>query len=211
MKNFDAKIFLLLTFLTFFTLLILCKNAYAQNYKLVIGMPFVYFDLEDIYNQRWISSYLRGKPIVILTGHRNIRYEILKWAEALKAEFGLPGTVHLLWVVNTSKIPWSTSRATIINQWRQFAPPIPLLLDWHAVIGKALRINYNAPNIIGIDADGRFAFHEIHTYSPEVYSAVSQKIKALIAASPYPQQFPQLPSSLDSVSSLPKGKKGLSE
>ncbi|RCK78551.1 MAG: hypothetical protein OZSIB_1273 [Candidatus Ozemobacter sibiricus] len=200
----------------FFVLLLLAvalpvkAQPYGQ-YKLVIGMPFVYFDIEDIYHQRWISTYLRGRPVIILTGHRYQRYEILKWAESLKREFGLPGLVHLLWVVNTSKFPWSTSRTTLINQWRQFAPPIPLLLDWHGVIGKALRINYNVPNIIGIDAEGRFAFHEMLTYTPEVYAAVSQRVRALIAAGPAP--MPGLPPQVlpPAGGTLPKGKRGLSE
>lgn len=186
------------------------QNEYG-HYKLVIGMPFVYFDIEDIYHQRWISTYLRGRPVIILTGHRYQRFEILKWADSLKREFGLPGMAHLLWVVNTSKFPWSTSRATLINQWRNFGPPIPLLLDWHGTIGKCLRVNYNVPNIIGIDADGRFAFHEMHTFTPEVYAAVSARVRALIAAGPgLAGVMPPVVPAPDSAP-LPSGKRGLSE
>ena len=155
-----------------------------DHYKLVLGMPFVHFDVEDIFHQRWVSSFLRGRPTIILTGHRYQRYEILKWAEMLKRDFGLPGTCHLLWVVNLRKFPWTTSRGTVTNQWRSFAPPIPLLLDWHGEIGKGLRVNYNVPNIIAIDALGRFAMHEMHTFTPEVYVAVASRIRALVAATP---------------------------
>ncbi|MDN5280594.1 MAG: hypothetical protein PWR01_4559, partial [Clostridiales bacterium] len=102
--------------------------------KISPGMPFVHFDIEDIYHQRWVSTYLRGKPIIMLTGHRYQRYEILKWAETFRQEFGLPGHVHLLWVVNLRKFPWSTSRGTVIKQWRDFNAPIPVLMDWDGIV-----------------------------------------------------------------------------
>jgi len=201
----------LLVFLFSFSLTAKAHNEYEQ-FKLVTGVPFAYFDIEDIYHQRWISTYLRGRPVIILTGHRYQRYEILKWAEALKREFGLPGMVHLLWDVNTSKFPWSTSRTTLINQWRSFSPPIPLLLDWHGTIGKALRINYNVPNIIGLDVDGRLAFHEIHTFTPEVYGAVALKIRALIGAGPGMIRSPFGDGDTNApTAAIPHGKRGLSE
>lgn len=186
--------------------------ARYEEFKIQLGMPFTHFDLPDIYNQRWVSSYLRGRPVIILTGHRYYRYEILKWAEMLKREFGLTGAAHLLWVVNLRRFPFTTSRTTIANQWRSFAPPIPLLLDWEGVIGKSLRINYNIPNIIALDAAGRLAMHEMHSFNPEVYSAVAARIRALVAASPglirpfnpepTVQVFPTAP--------MPKGKSGYS-
>ncbi|MBI3038503.1 hypothetical protein HYY75_05545, partial [bacterium] len=190
----------------FLILLFLCNlgaktPAFAHidpSYKLIPGMPFVFFDLEDIFNQRWVSSYLRGRPVIILTGHRYKRYEILQWAEALKRDFGMPGYVHLLWVVNLSRYPTFTSRQTIVRQWRSFLPPIPLLLDWHRTIGNALQIDYDVPNIIAIDSFGRLAFHDIHTFSPEVYMAVAGKIQALLAVSPNGKAQTQL-----------GGKKGL--
>lgn len=161
----------------------LSAKSYVYN-KVQVGAPFVHFDIEDVYHQRWVSTYLRGKPIIILAGHRYQRYEILKWAETFRQEFGLPGYVHLLWAVNLRKFPWSTSRVTVIQQWRDFNPTIPLLMDWDGVIGRGLRINYNVPNIIVIDAFGRLALHEMHTYNPEVYAAVSARIKSLLAVNP---------------------------
>ncbi|HOY65971.1 MAG TPA: hypothetical protein PLP29_03730 [Candidatus Ozemobacteraceae bacterium] len=156
----------------------------ADHYKVAQGMPFVHFDIEDIFHQRWVSSYLRGRPVIILTGHRYQRYELLKWAESLKRDFGVPGAAHLLWVVNVTHAPWSTSRGTIINQWRSFGAPIPVLMDWHGVIGKATRVDYNVPNIIALDADGRLAMHEKHTFTPEVYSAVATRLRALVTSAP---------------------------
>ncbi len=155
-----------------------------RYYKVQIGTPFVHYDIEDIFHQRWVSTYLRGKPVIMLTGHRYHRYEILKWAETFRQEYGLPGHVHLLWVVNLRKFPWSTSRGTVIKQWRDFNAPIPVLMDWDGVVGKALKINYNVPNIIVIDAFGRLAMHEMHTYTPEVYSAVSARVKSLLTVNP---------------------------
>ncbi|HNW37013.1 MAG TPA: hypothetical protein PKM25_18885, partial [Candidatus Ozemobacteraceae bacterium] len=156
----------------------------ADHYKVAQGMPFVYFDIEDIFHQRWVSTYLRGRPIIILTGHRYQRYEILKWAESLKRDFGIPGAAHLLWVVNLTSVPWTTSRGTVINQWRSFGAPIPVLTDWHGVIGKATKVDYDVPNIIAIDADGRLAMHEKHTFTPEVYSAVATRLRALVTVAP---------------------------
>ncbi len=176
-----------------------------DEYKVVIGMPFVFFDIEDIFNQRWVSTYLRGRPVVILTAHRYQRYEVLKWAELLKRDFGLPGTAHLLWVVNLSRFPWTTSRGTIMNQWRSFGPPIPLLLDWHGIIGKCLQINYNVPNIIALDSEGRLAMHEIHSFTPEVYAAVAARIQALVNAAP---GMPMSPFGLGQVGTT--GRRGYS-
>ena len=191
--------------LTLFLLLSLgvgSSEARHSDTKTDIGMPFPYFEIGDIYNQSWVSTYLRGRPTVILTGRRHIRYEILKWAETLRREFGLPGMVHLLWVVNLRRTPWTTSRATIANQWRAFAPPIPLLLDWRGQIGRALYINYNVPNIIVIDSHGRLAMHQLHSFTPEVYNAVAMKIRSLLRM---PPQIPGHPSP-----SFPKGSTGYS-
>lgn len=166
-------------------LLIVAVPAIAyQHNKVQIGMPFVHFDIEDIYHQRWVSTYLRGKPILILSGHRYQRYEILKWAESFRQEYGLPGHVHLLWVVNLRKFPWSTSRGTVRKQWRDFNAPVPLLLDWNGTIGRALRVNYNVPNIILLDSFGRLAMHEMHTYTPEVYAAISARVRSLLTVNP---------------------------
>jgi hypothetical protein len=175
--------------------------------KIQPGMAFVHFDIEDIYRQRWVSNYLRGKPIIILTGHRYQRYEILKWAETLRQEFGLPGHVHLLWVVNLRKFPWSTSRGTVRKQWRDFNPPIPLLLDWDGIIGKSLKVNYNIPNIIVIDAYGRLAMHEMHTYNPHVYSAISAHIKSLLNVNPGIAAQPSVPLPVN-IAPAPVGQRG---
>lgn len=156
----------------------------AEHYKIAVGAPFAFFDIEDIFHQRWVSTYLRGRPIIILTGHRYQRYEILKWAESLKRDFGVTGSAHLLWVINLRNVPWSTSRGTVLNQWRSFGAPIPVLTDWHGTIGKAMRIDYNVPNIIAIDADGRLAMHEKHTFTPEVYAAVATRLRALVTFAP---------------------------
>lgn len=156
----------------------------ADHYKIAVGAPFAFFDIEDIFHQRWVSTYLRGRPIIILTGHRYQRYEILKWAESLKRDFGVTGAAHLLWVVNLVNVPWTTSRGTVLNQWRSFGAPIPVLTDWHGTIGKAMRIDYNVPNIIAIDADGRLAMHEKHTFTPEVYAAVATRLRALVTTAP---------------------------
>lgn len=152
-------------------------DDYYYSSKVPLGAPFVYFDLDDIYNQRWVSTYLRGKPIIILTGHRYQRYEILKWAESFRQEYMIPGRAYVLWVVNLRKMNWNTSRQTIYDQWRWFNPSVPLLLDWDGVIGKGLRVNYNVPNIIVIDSYGRLVMHEMHSYNPRVYKAVSEKIR----------------------------------
>ncbi len=185
-------------------------SARGAANKIQIGAPFVHFDIEDVYNQRWVSTYLRGKPIIILTGHRYQRYEMLKWAETFRQEYGLPGHVHLLWVVNLRKFPWSTSRATVTRQWRDFNSPIPVLMDWDGVIGRGLRINYNVPNIIVIDAFGRLALHEMHTYTPEVYAAVSARIMSLLSQNPgFPGMMPiQQPVPQGQIIPNPKGRKG---
>ncbi len=145
--------------------------------KVPVGTPFTYFDIDDLYNQRWVSTYLRGRPVIILTAHRYQRYEVQKWAEAFRQEYMIPQKAYVLWVVNLRKVPWNASRQTVYDQWRWFNPSVPLLLDWDGVIGRSLRINYNVPNIIVLDSYGRLVMHEMHTYNPSVYAAVSSKIR----------------------------------
>lgn len=165
--------------------------ASPQEYrKIAPGMPMVFFDLVDLNHQRWASNFLRGRPVVILTAHRDLRYEVLKWAVALKRDFGDYGLATVLWVQNLSHIPWTTGRRTVVDQWRSFQAPIPVLLDWNAVIGRALRINYRIPNIILVDADGIFVDHDLHMYSPEVYMAVARKVHALVGPAVGAAKFP---------------------
>lgn len=169
----------LFSFIIFSIFLAITQNVLAYDvpcYKTAIGSPFTYFELEDIYNQKWISTYLRGKPIILLTAHRYQRYELLKWAESFREEYMKTGKAYVLWIVNMRKCSWNTSQATVYNQWRWFNAPVPVLLDWEGIIGKSLRINYNVPNIILIDSYGRLVMHEMHTYNPSVYKAVSNKI-----------------------------------
>ncbi|MBF0544414.1 MAG: hypothetical protein HQM08_08270 [Candidatus Riflebacteria bacterium] len=168
-----------------FFFLIFAKDGFCHPYpnsyyKLMPGMPFSYFDLKDLYGQHWVSTYLRGRPIILLTAHRDYRYEVLKWAETLKKEFADTGMAHVLWVINLRRFPWNTSRKTIENQWLTFSPPVPFLLDWNGIIGRALRIDYSIPNIIAIDAEGRLAFHQTFPFSPSAYAGISAQIRALI-------------------------------
>jgi hypothetical protein len=193
--NICLAVFILTLFLPF--------QANAFDLKTYIGQPFKYFDVEDIYNQRWISTYLRGKPLIMLTAHRHQKYEVAKWAEAFRQEFGLPGTAHLLWIVNMRRCPWTVSKREVLNQWRAFNATIPVIMDWNGTIGRSLRVNYNVPNIIVLDAYGRLAMHEMHTFNFEVYSAVAARIRTLCSGVP---NYVSAPFSY----SAPKGKKGYS-
>lgn len=204
-----SKLFRNVLLAAFLSVFFFPTGSSAANYvynKVQAGSPFCHFDLEDVYQQRWVSTYLRGKPIIILTGHRYQRYEILKWAETFRQEYGLPGYVHLLWVNNLRKYPWSTSRATVTKQWRDFNAPIPVLLDWTGIIGKSLRINYNVPNIIILDAFGRLVLHEMHTYNPEVYSAISFRVRNLLDTnSGYAQMAPDMAPAMRPIDPVPVG------
>lgn len=197
----------------------LSADPYPDGHKLVPGMPFSYFDISDLFNQRWVSTYLRGRPVLLLTGHRYQRHEILRWADMLKREFADTGAAHVLWVVNLRKVPWTTGRANVIDQWRGFGSPVPVLLDWHGAVGRHLQVNYSAPNIIAIDADGRLAFHHVHTYTPDVYSAVAGQIRNLclsapgmskpMVAAPGENLSPApVPGSSSAVKVRPSGRKG---
>lgn len=177
--NLLAVIIIMFSYVCGFT-----QTAQASDKKVYIGQPFKYFDLTDIYNQRWVSTYLRGKPVIILTAHRNQKYEVAKWAEALYKEFGTVGSAHLLWVVNMNHMPWTTSKREVIEHWRDLHPSIPVLLDWTGVIGRSIRVNYHIPNIIVLDVYGRLAMHEMHSFNFEVYSAVAARIRVLCSAIP---------------------------
>lgn len=200
-----SKALLLACFLMIFSSACLQARGYIYH-KVAYGTPFVYFDIGDIYNQRWVSTYLRGKPIIILTGHRYQRYEIIKWAEAFRSEYG-SGQANILWVVNLRKFPWTTSRETIVRQWRDFNSSVPVLMDWEGVIGKSLRVNYSVPNIVLIDSFGRLIMHEMATYSSEVYSALSLRMQNLLSRAGS-AVIPVMYSPVSGYKKTPRGRKG---
>lgn len=152
-------------------------EAHQPNIEKVrLGETFNYFELDDTIGQTWISTYLRTRPIIIVTGHRYQKHDISRWVESFAEEYQNTGRASVFWVANLSKFPWSTSRDTVAQQWRTICSSVPILLDWDGIIGRSLKINYNIPNIIVIDSCGRLVMHEMHTYSPQVYRAVSDKI-----------------------------------
>ena len=153
--------------------------------KVKLGQKFGNFDITDIYNQRWISTHMLGKPVVILTGHRSVKYEINKWAERFRREFIDTGMAYVVWVNNLSKSRYNEVRATVYSEWRAFEPPVPLLCDWDGIINRSLKVNYNYPNIIVLDGNGRLMMHEIHNYNPCIYASISDCIRRL-CANPYP-------------------------
>ena len=168
-------------FLFFFSL---CSLVYAEFpptyiYKLAPGEVFFKFDFEDLAGKRWTSQNLRGKPIVILTGHRYLRYDIREWARALKKDFSDKEKITLLWVANPSRLRWETLHENVIAEWKDFDAPIPLIPDWHSQIGRSLKIFYNSPNIIGIDSTGKLIFHDTLTCTKENFLLISEKIKRM--------------------------------
>jgi len=123
---------------------------------------------------------LRGKPVIIITGHRHLKHDLLKWAQALKNSFAVAGSIHLLWVVDLSRYPWDNGTHSAEEEWTAFSPPIPLILDWHSMVGRALNINYFIPSIIGIDAWGNLSFHQMSPFSADSKELVFSKIRALL-------------------------------
>jgi len=148
-------------------------------YKIAPGEPFFQFQFEDLDGKNWSIDDFRGKPIILLTGHRDARYDIREWANALKAAFADSGKIHLLWVVNPSRFRWDSLHKNVVDYWKKFDPPVSLVLDWHSLLGRSLRIVYPTPNIIGIDGLGRFSFHVQLVYSKANMEYLSAKIKTM--------------------------------
>lgn len=149
------------------------KRAPAQK--------FVEYDLIDLQGQRWNSIELRGKPVVILAGHRDIRYDIKRWGERLKHEFADSGSIALFYAVNLSQFPWTTEHEDAEAWWREQRFPIPVALDWHALLGRALKIAYVTPNVIILDRDNLLVYHGTGPCEPAAWELVKNMIKRLIA------------------------------
>jgi len=149
------------------------KRAPAQT--------FVEYDLTDLQGQRWNSRELRGKPVVILTGHRDIRHDIKTWALRLKGEFADTGSIALFYAVNLSQFPWTTEHEDAEAWWIEQRFPIPVVLDWHALIGRALKITYTTPNIILLDRDNRLVHHATGPCEPASWEYVRNMIRRLLA------------------------------
>ncbi len=154
-------------------------------YKISPGGTFYPFTLEDLEKKNWSRNGMLGKPVIILTAHRSVRYDLRVWADRLKKEFADPGAITLLWVVNLSRYPWEASTEHPADEWNEFRPTVPLILDWHAIIGRHLRVDYSTPNIIGIDSSGNLAFHDKTPCTKEAYLLISAKIGNLLKKDDY--------------------------
>ncbi|HEY9070840.1 MAG TPA: hypothetical protein VIV61_11345 [Candidatus Ozemobacteraceae bacterium] len=150
------------------------KRAPAQT--------FVEYDLTDLQGQRWNSRELRGKPVVILTGHRDIRYDIKTWALRLRDEFADAGSITLFYAVNLSQFPWTTEHEDAEAWWIEQRFPIPVVLDWHGLIGRALKIAYSTPNIILLDRDNRLVYHGTGPCEAVSWEYIRNMIRMLLAA-----------------------------
>jgi len=149
--------------------------------KCVPAQKFVEYDLVDLQGQRWDSIELRGKPVVILTGHRDTLLDIKSWAVQLKHEFADSGSIALFYAVNLSQFPWTTEHEDAEAWWREQRFPIPIALDWHALIGRALKIAYVTPNVIILDRDNLLVYHGAGPCEPPAWKLVRNMLRLLIA------------------------------
>ncbi len=149
--------------------------------KRVPAQKFVEYDLVDLQGQRWNSMELRGRPVVILTGHRNIRHDIKRWGERLKHEFADTGSVGLFYDVNLSQFPWTTEHEDAEAWWRDQRFPIPVVLDWHALVGRSLKIAYGTPNVIILDRDNLLVYHGTGPCEPAAWELVRNMLRRLLA------------------------------
>lgn len=145
------------------------------------AQAFVEYDLVDLQGQRWNSMELRGKPVVILTGHRDIRHDIKRWAERLKHEFADAGSIALFYDVNLAQFPWTTEHEDAEAWWREQRFPISVVLDWHALVGRALKIVYGTPNVIILDRDNLLVYHGTGPCEPAAWELVRNMLRRLLA------------------------------
>ena len=152
--------------------------------KIAPGQPFFSFRLTDLENRRWHLAELRGKPVVILTGHQELRYDLQRWARELKHRFADSGAIHLLWVVNLSRHRLTDRLEPARREWLEFGPIIPCALDPHSQVSRGLKIDYDIPSIIGIDGRGILAFHDMFPCNHASMELVGAKIRALLRPVP---------------------------
>ena len=148
--------------------------------KIPPGQPFFSFRLTDLDNNLWNLPDLRGKPVVIITGHQELRYDLQEWATELKHRFADNQQIHLLWVVNLCRHRLTDRLAPARKEWQDFGPLIPCALDPHSQVSRGLRIEYDIPSIIGIDKDGYLAFHDMYPCNKASLALICAKISVLI-------------------------------
>lgn len=149
-------------------------------HKVPIGQSIYPFSLIDLDGHRWDLPELNDKPVIILTGHHEVRFDIAAWGKALHREFVVPQQIHLLWVVNLCGHCFTDHFRRAENWWREFRAPIPVALDRHAQVGRNRRIDYRIPNIIGIDRAGKVAFHEMAPLNDQSQKLVRAKLRSLL-------------------------------
>lgn len=144
------------------------------------GSPFFNFNLVDIEEGKWKLSDMAGKPVIMITGGIDLRYDLRQWALDLKRKFADPGLVHLLWIVNLGRSSLTEHYAKAVKVWKNFRPPIPVVIDTHSQVGRSLRIDYDIPNIICIDAEGKLRFHEMRPWNKSSSALIHEMIAGII-------------------------------
>jgi hypothetical protein len=177
-----TRFLLLLAFFLFFPAAALPGAKFVPAYieKIAPGNPFFPFRFADLSGKAWSLDGLRGKSVLILSAHRDVRYDVEVWAKALSAEYGPRDDIQILWVVDLSRYPWLTTERHAEKFWEEFRAPVPVVLDWHAQIGRSLRLRFGTPNLIGIDSLGRLAFHETLVYSKTHWQMMKAQIGLLL-------------------------------
>ncbi len=124
--------------------------------KLAPGEQFTPFEIVDLEGRTWTNRRYLTRPLLLITGKWELRHDLRKWAEHLSLTYVLQADV--LWVFNPNKSWFEDRRKRSEEEFTEFNPKIPLLIDSHSLIGRSLKIEYDIPTIIGIDRNNRYQF-----------------------------------------------------
>ncbi|GAB4272879.1 MAG: hypothetical protein Kow0029_12040 [Candidatus Rifleibacteriota bacterium] len=143
-------------------------------YKIADNDKLVPFEINDLHGRSWSNKSFLSRPMIFITGNWKLRHDIRKWADYLSLNFN--NTVDVLWLFNPSGTEFADHQNRIESAFAKIRPPVPVLVDYHSLIGRSLQICYQIPTVIGLTRKNRLAF----VVASPLNEAAKTQINALI-------------------------------
>lgn len=142
-------------------LVLLAGVAYSDNGKQLPapGDSAPDFTLKDITDKSHTLKDLRGNHVLLLFGHKDLRDENRKWAQAFRDYFTKRPDVRSFMVADM-RIPFFVPASVVKRELAKQMNPVPLLLDWKQRVNNLYGIDADRIEIIGVDPGGRIVLRE---------------------------------------------------
>lgn len=149
--------------------------------RMTVGDEVPNFVLQDADNNAYELAKMRGSPVVLLLGTRELRGENRKWAAAWREALANRASVKILMVADMRGIPFFLSEEFIKARIRSEQQPVPLLLDWEQKVNQLLGTEAGKINIFVISPDGLVWHRETSLrYSEEDFDRLRAQTEELL-------------------------------